>query len=164
MKQKVIFAFINDKIKVMKKVLFLMTAVFAVITTACADDRLIPFEQLPQEAQIFTRKYFSADDPLYRQAYVTYDAELFDSSYMVVFTNGDGLEFNKDGQWKDFDCQQCVVPNEIIPAPIQSYLTANFPDKAVKKIEKNRRSYEIKLAGGLELEFDLNGNLVELDD
>jgi len=148
----------------MKRLLFLMTVIAMAAAGACAAEKLLMFEQLPQEVQIFTRKYFSADDPLYRQAYVTYDAELFDSSYMVVFTNGDGLEFNKDGQWKDFDCQQCVVPNEIIPAPIQSYLAANFPDKDVKKIEKNRRSYEIKLAGGLELEFDLNGNLVELDD
>ena len=148
----------------MKRVFFLVTAMMVAFTTANAREQLMAFEQLPQEVQIFTRKYFSADDPLYRQAYVTYDDELFDSSYMVVFTNGDGLEFNKDGSWKDYECNQCVVPNEIIPAPIQSYLAANFPDKAVKKIEKNRRSYEIKLAGGLELEFDLNGNLVELDD
>lgn len=148
----------------MKRLSLSLMTIVAVIATACAGERVIPFEQLPQQAQDFTRTYFKADDPLYRNAYVTYDPELFDSSYMVVFTNGDGLEFNKDGQWKDFDCQQCVVPNEIIPATIQSYLAANFPDKAVKKIEKNRRSYEIKLAGGLELEFDLNGNLVELDD
>lgn len=148
----------------MKRVFFLATAMMVAFTTANAREQLMALEQLPQEVQIFTRKYFSADDPLYRQAYVTYDDELFDSSYMVVFTNGDGLEFNKDGSWKDYECNQCVVPNEIIPAPIQSYLAANFPDKAVKKIEKNRRSYEIKLAGGLELEFDLNGNLVELDD
>ena len=148
----------------MKRLLFLMTVIAMAAASACAAEKLLMFEQLPQEIQTFTRTYFSADDPLYRQAYVTYDAELFDSSYMVVFTNGDGLEFNKDGSWKDYECNQCVVPNEIIPAPIQSYLAANFPDKAVKKIEKNRRSYEIKLAGGLELEFDLNGNLVELDD
>ena len=148
----------------MKKVLFLITAILATVTSACADDRLIAFDQLPQDAQIFTRKYFSADDPLYRHAYVTYDAELFDSSYMVVFTNGDGLEFNKDGQWKDFDCQQCVVPNEIIPIAIQDFLSVGYPDASVKKIEKNRRTYDIKLDNGLELEFDLDGKLIEIDD
>lgn len=146
------------------KRLFLLTAIAMSVLAACANDKLIPFEKLPQEAQIFTRKYFSADDPLYRHAYVTYDAEFFDSSYTVVFTNGDGLEFNKEGQWKDFDCTQCVVPNEIIPAAIQNYLAVNFPDAVVKKIEKNRRSYEVKLGSGFELEFDLNGNLLEVDN
>ncbi len=146
------------------KRLFLMTAIAMSVLTACANDKLIPFEKMPQEAQIFTRKYFSADDPLYRHAYVTYDAEFFDSSYTVVFTNGDGLEFNKNGEWKDFDCTQCVVPAEVIPAPIQAYLAANHPDQQVKKIEKNRRDYEVKLSSGFELKFDLNGMLVEFDD
>jgi hypothetical protein len=148
----------------MKRLSLSLMTIVAVIATACAGERVIPFEQLPQQAQDFTRTYFKAEDPLYRNAYVTYDPELFDSSYMVVFTNGDGLEFNKDGQWKDFDCTHCVVPSEIIPAPIQSYLSAKFPGTAVKKIEKNRRSYEVKLDGGLELEFDLDGNLKEIDD
>lgn len=148
----------------MKRVLFLMTVIAMAVASASAAEKLLMFEQLPQEVQTFTRKYFSADNPLYRHAYVTYDAELFDSSYMVVFTNGDGLEFNKDGQWKDFDCKQCVVPNEVIPAPILDYLSASFPGVAVKKIEKNRLSYEIGLENGLELEFDLDGNLVEVDD
>ena len=148
----------------MKRLLFLMTVIAMAAASACAAEKLLMFEQLPQEVQIFTRKYFSADDPLYRHAYVTYDPELFDSSYMVVFTNGDGLEFTKDGNWKDFDCQQCVVPSEIIPEAIQNYLSVTFPSNVVKKIEKNRRSYEIKLDSGLELEFDLTGKLIEIDD
>ncbi len=148
----------------MKRVFFLATAMMVAFTTANAREQLIAFEQLPQEIQTFTRTYFSADDPLYRQAYVTYDDELFDSSYMVVFTNGDGLEFNKDGSWKDYECNQCVVPAQIIPAEIQQYLEVNYPNQAVKKIEKNRRSYELKLASGLELEFDLTGKLLEIDN
>lgn len=147
-----------------KQVLMLMAALMMGSLAIHAVERVIPFEQLPQNAQVFTRTYFKAEDPLYRQAYVTYDPELFDSSYMVVFTNGDGLEFNKDGEWKDYECTQCFVPNEVIPAPIQAYLSANMAGQRVKKIEKNRRSYDVKLDSGLELEFDLKGNLIELDD
>ena len=127
-------------------------------------DKVIPFGKLPQNAQEFTRKYFSAEDPMYKHAYVTYDAEFFDSSYTVVFTNGDGVEFNKEGEWKDFDCQYCVVPEEIIPDAIKAYLSVNVPGEQVKKIEKNRFNYEIKLSSGLELKFDLEGKLLEIDD
>lgn len=147
-----------------KQVLMLLVALMLGSVAINAAERLVALESMPQVAQDFTRKYFPATDPLYRQAYVTYDAELFDSSYMVVFTNGDGLEFNKDGSWKDFECKYCVVPAEIIPAPIKAYLDANFPDQQVKKIEKNRRDYEVKLSSGFELKFDLQGRLVEVDD
>lgn len=160
----VIFAIVNINCRRMKKQLLLIAAVLMGVVAANGAEKLVPFEQLPQNAQVFTRTYFKAEDPLYRQAYVTYDPELFDSSYMVVFTNGDGLEFNKDGEWKDYECTQCFVPNEVIPATIQAYLSANMAGQRVKKIEKNRRSYDVKLDSGLELEFDLDGKLIEVDD
>ena len=147
-----------------KQVLMLLGALMVGTMAINAAEKLVPFESMPQAAQDFTRKYFPSSNPMYKQAYVTYDAELFDSSYMVVFTTGDGLEFNRDGEWKDFECKDCVVPAEIIPAPIKAYLDANFPDQQVKKIEKNRRDYEVKLSSGFELKFDLQGRLVEVDD
>ena len=146
-----------------KRIVFLVLSILF-SASAFSADKVISFGQLPENAQKFTRKYFSADDPLYRHAYVTYDSEFFDSSYTVVFTNGDGLEFNKEGEWKDFDCQQCVVPEEIIPDVIKTYLSENMAGQQVKKIEKNRKSYEIGLSNGLELKFDLEGNLIEIDD
>ncbi len=146
-----------------KRIVFLITSVLFSVSVFSAD-KVIPFEQLPKNAQEFTRKYFSAEDPMYKQAYVTYDAEFFDSSYTVVFTTGDGLEFNKNGEWKDFDCKRCTVPDEIIPATIKAYLSTYAPEIQVKKIEKNRRDYEIKLSSGLELKFDLEGNLIEIDN
>lgn len=146
-----------------KRIVFLVASIlFSVV--AFSADKVIPFEQLPKNAQEFTRKYFSAEDPMYRHAYVTYDSEFFDSSYTVVFTNGDGIEFNKEGEWKDFDCEYCIVPEEIVPETIKSYLLINMPEVQIKKLEKNRASYEIELSSGLELKFDLEGNLLEIDD
>lgn len=146
-----------------KRIVFLMASILFSVAAFSAD-KVIPFEKLPQNAQEFTRKYFSADDPMYKHAYVTYDSEFFDSSYTVVFTNGDGIEFNKEGEWKDFDCQYCTVPEDIVPEPIKTYVSVNTAGQQIKKIEKNRTSYEIELSGGLELKFDLAGKLIELDD
>lgn len=147
------------------KRLLLMACVAVLATTAInAAEKLISFEQLPKQAQEFSNKYFAPNNPLYRISYIMYDSELFDSSYMIVYANGDGLEFNGNGEWKDFDCRQCVVPAELIPATIQAYIAANMPGEQVKKLEKNRRDYELKMSNGLELKFDLSGNLVEVDD
>lgn len=146
-----------------KRVIFLLVSVLFSVG-AFAADKVISFEQLPNNIQEFVRKYFPVDDPMYKHAFVTYDSEFFDSSYTVVFTNGDGIEFNKNGEWKDFDCKHCTVPLEILPEAIKIYLSNNLPDKQIKKIEKNRRSYEVGLVGGLDLEFDLSGKLIEIDD
>ena len=43
-------------------------------------------------------------------------------------------------------------------------MSVNMAGQQIKKIEKNRTSYEIELSGGLELKFDLTGKLIELDD
>ena len=146
-----------------KRMLFLLASV---LFTVCAfsAEKLITFEQMPKQAQEFANKYFAPDDPLYRISYIVYDSELFDSSYMVVYANGDGLEFNKDGEWKDFDCKHCVVPAELVPVPIQAYVDANLAGQQIKKLERNRRSYEVEMSGGLELKFDLDGKLIEIDD
>lgn len=146
-----------------KRVLFLIASILFSMGVFSAD-KVIPFEKLPQNAQEFTRKYFSANDPMYKHAYVTYDSEFFDSSYTVVFTNGDGIEFNKEGEWKDFDCQYCTVPEDIVPEAIKTYVSVNMAGQQIKKIERNRKSYDIELSSGLELRFDLEGNLLEIDD
>ena len=147
-----------------KKILAVLACLSLAFTAFADNERVIPFEQMPQKAQTFTRQYFPAEKNEYRQAYVTYDPEFLDSSYTVVFTTGDGIEFTKDGEWKDFECRMCTVPAEIIPAPIQAYLTQNFPDVAVKKIDRDKREIEVKLANGFELKFNTAGVLLEVDN
>lgn len=40
----------------------------------------------------------------------------------------------------------------------------NYSSNKVVKIEKEIRDYEIKLDNGLEMTFDLKGNLIDIDD
>lgn len=47
---------------------------------------------------------------------------------------------------------------------IRDYAAKNFSAHQIRKIEKNSRKYEVKLTNGVELEFDLNGNFLRIDD
>ena len=65
--------------------------------------------------------------------------------------------------WEEIDCKASSVPSAIVPAQIQEYIRKNYPDTTVKKIEKNRREYEVKLSNRVELSFDLKFNLTDID-
>ena len=47
---------------------------------------------------------------------------------------------------------------------IQDLIKKNYSSNKVVKIEKEIRDYEIKLDNGLEMTFDLKGNLIDIDD
>ena len=54
--------------------------------------------------------------------------------------------------------------SRLVPEQITAYVTANFPNAIIKKLEKNFRSWEIELNNGLELKFNSNFKVMEIDD
>jgi len=52
----------------------------------------------------------------------------------------------------------------LVPAPILAHLQTNFPGAMILKIDKERYGYEIELTNGLEMKFNNQGALMEVDD
>ncbi len=52
----------------------------------------------------------------------------------------------------------------IILDAIAAYVQTNFPGPVIVKIDKELFGYEIELLNDLELKFDKNGRLVNIDD
>nr|MBP7211172.1 PepSY-like domain-containing protein [Paludibacteraceae bacterium] len=55
------------------------------------------------------------------------------------------------------------VPDELLPNEISSYIKEKYPDKNIVSIERGKKTYEVKLSNGLELKFNLRGQLLEID-
>ena len=87
-----------------------------------------------------------------------------DSSYDVVFINGDKVEFDKKGNWKEVSCRRMTVPQAVVPVKIQEFVKSNYPEAKVLKIEKDRYEYEVKLSNFWELTFDTSFNLIDMDN
>ena len=51
-----------------------------------------------------------------------------------------------------------------IPAAIDKFVKAKYPNTFIKKIDKDRRDTEIELSNGLDLKFNKNYKLIEIDD
>ena len=143
----------------MKKIKYflLMAMVMTMSLTMSADDddRVITFEQLPQAAQAFHKAHFAAKAPLL----VTADWD----DFTIHYESGDKVEFDRSGNWKDIECYNSKVLAEAIPEQISAYLSQNYPGKSVIKLERHRSVYEVKLNNGMEIEFNRNFQVIDMD-
>lgn len=146
----------------MKKIMFIAVSVlFLSVTAAHADnDRPIQFNQLPAAAQEFINTYFSDQ----KVSFAKEERDFMEVRYEVMFTNSIKIEFYKDGQWKEVDCKYSVLPDGVVPEQIETYVDTNFPGVHIHSIDRDRRDVEVSLTNGLELTFDLNYNLIDMDD
>ena len=92
------------------------------------------------------------------------ESDFFYKSYEVIFTNGNKVEFGKNGNLEEVNCKYTSVPTAIIPTTIQKYVTTNYPDTRVLKIERDKKEYEVQLSNRVELKFDLKFNLIDIDN
>lgn len=145
----------------MKKIVFLFVSLFVMNLAVLADnDKPIQISQMPKKAQSFVQKHF-ADQSV---AVAKMETDFLDKTFDVIFTNGDKVEFDKKGNWTKIDCEHTQVPAEVIPAAIQQYVSKNYPDAKVVKIEKtDRKGYDVDLSNGFDIEFDKHMNVREID-
>lgn len=145
----------------MKRILLSVALLGLVATTACADDdKPIQFSQLPKTAQQFVKQYFANE----KVALAKMESDFFGKNYDIIFANGDKIEFDGSGNWKEVQCKYNEVPAELIPVQIQQYIKETYPDAKALKFEKQRNGYEVKLSNGWELEFNKRFELIDMDN
>lgn len=90
-----------------------------------------------------------------------------DNEYEVMLSDYTKLDFTLRYDWKKIDCEHSTVytavPAELVPAQISNYVKTSFPNQSIVKIDKDRRDWEIELTNDIELKFDRNFNLIEMD-
>lgn len=143
----------------MKKMILMVVMMFALTSCKSQENKVITFDKLPSKAQSFIKSNFSNMNILQ----VVKDNELFDKEYVVYFTEGSKIEFNKKGDWEDIEIK-AGVPKSIINASINNFITKNHQNTKVVDINKDKRDYEVKLDNSIEIVFNLNGDFLRYDD
>lgn len=112
------------------------------------------------EITTFVSNYFPQTEIL------TVKAE--DDEYEVKLADGTEISFNLNFEWTHIDCEEGMVyhavPAELVPEQIATYVTANYPNQHIDKIEKMANGWEIALSNGVEIEFDSNFNVIHIDN
>lgn len=147
----------------MKKIVFLMLIIAATFLTAPADTYTIDRDALPEAAREMLAEHF----PKAKIGMIKVDKHLLKKTdYDVRLVNGTKIEFSNSGKWTSVDCKSREVPSGLIPRTIRNYISKNYNDVTVVKIEKKVSGYKVGLSDGVELKFSLLGQFkgVELDD
>ena len=82
----------------------------------------------------------------------------------MIYADRPEVEFDSDGAGTSVGSRYTAVPADIVPEQIKSYVAQTFPNQQVRKIERKRYSWEIELSNGLEIEFDKQFNVTDIDD
>lgn len=147
----------------MKRIGIILIGLALMTNLACADNDKVTnnINELPQVSRTFLNNYFNGN----KVSHIKIDKDLFlIDSYDVILTDGTSVEFNRDGEWKEVKSFQQNIPDTLIPAEIKQYVNQNYPNQKIMTVERGKRKVSIDLANGLELEFDLNGNLIDIDN
>ena len=148
----------------MKRIMrIVMIAIFCMmsfnIVANAGNDKPINVNELPAKAQTLLSKLFKGQKVML----ATIESGVVSRSYDVVLRNGTKLEFDKKGNLTEIDCKQGIVPSQLIPQPIKNYLKENYRGEAVRKIELNKKEYEVELTNGIDLTFNKHFQLIDID-
>lgn len=141
---------------------FIVSGIFALalLMTGCSDKPVLP-AQLPAPIQTFVQQYFPGQTITFAQK----DLELTGWKYEIFLADGTHIDFDTDDMWDKIECSLTnPVPTALIPPPVASTIQANYPDAMITKIDKERNGFEVDLANGLELKFNKQGAIVDMDD
>ncbi|NPD92168.1 PepSY-like domain-containing protein [Xylanibacter muris] len=144
----------------MRKVIMALVCLITVQTTATADtDKIIDRTKLPAVAQQIIKKHFKGK----KVAAAKMESNIISKNYDVIFTNGDKIEFDKNGNWTEIDCKRSSVPAMLVPTAISKYVKNNYSGSKIIKIEKDKSEYEIELSTGTEITFNKHFQVTDID-
>lgn len=133
---------------------------FLPLLTSAQKEKRINLQDLPEQAQSFIKNNLNKAKA--QQVWKETENAL-EVAYKVTFQDRLKVKFDKLGNWKEVNGNRKPIPTEFIPDKILRYVRQSFPHNEVVKIEKEKRSYEVEISNGLELEFDKKGNFVKID-
>lgn len=151
----------------MKKITITLLAIIATATTAFAtslyfisDDKPVTYDELPAEAKAFIANNFANEEI----SHILLDKDVVTAEYDVVFLSGTKLEFDSRGEWKEVDMHNGSVPQNLVPQAIAEYVKKNYPNNEITELKRDKHHTKVGLKGGLELTFNKDYKLVDVDD
>lgn len=140
-----------------KLILFLLLLITSAgAAYAFIDSYTLDRKNLPEPAREMLDKYF----PKAKVGMIKVDRHLLKKTdYDVRLVNGTTIEFSNSGKWKSVDCKTREVPEGLVMKPIRNYVTKNCNGAKIVRIVKKSSGYVIGLSDGIELKFNLLGQI-----
>ena len=142
-----------------KRMLFLLVTLMCAVT-GCWAGKPIAYSEMTKEAKDFIEQNF----PNMKVAFVESYFGIFGSSYELTFNTGDEVKVTTTGDWKEISSEYMDFPQQLIPDFIKTYLDDNFPNVKIEKMEKYKKYIEVELVNNVEIKFNYQGIVIDLDN
>lgn len=126
---------------------------------SCANDKLVPTTEIPQEA----KEYIKAHFPENNVTQAIKDRDGLSVSYDILLDDFTSLEF-KRGDIKEVKSKgKKQLPNSVIPAAILTYVQQSYPNNHIIEWKWDDRKQKVELDNQIELEFNKKGEFLRID-
>lgn len=137
----------------------LIVSLLLVTLSVNAQDKVIPESELPAEITTYLKTHFP-DSPILQ---ASIDRDTFSYSYEVTLKDRISLEFDSDGAVNEIESKS-ALPTSVVPNEISDYVLSTYPDRTIVQWKLDDRYQEVELDNGMELEFDMKGSFMRIDD
>lgn len=144
----------------MKHIMVLLTSLTIALTACAGNTQIGSFGDLPEPAQTFVKTHFAEENI----SLVLVENDGLHKEYQVSLNDQTKLEFDSKGNLSEIEMFQKPIPAGILPQAIEQYLAANFPNAFAVEYAIDRRKQKVELNNKLDLEFDLQGKFLKIDD
>lgn len=143
----------------MKKIITIFLVTFSLtFLLSCDKEEVITERNIPAAIKTYITTHFPAT--AVHRAVKDRDG---DELYEITLANGVTLEFNKLNEIIDIDANS-KLPASVIPPPLLSYTSTNYPSNYIIGWELTGNNQEIKLNSNVELIFTMAGEFLRIDD
>ena len=139
------------------KATLLLTIMIALIS--CDQEKVMQASEYPSEITSYVSTHFPNNSILQ----IVKDSEGMTKKYEVLLSENIRLEFDNKKEITDIDGNK-QLPNSVIPEKILQYVMANYPNNVITDWELENKRQQIGLDNGLDLEFNLEGDFLRLDN
>ncbi|WP_052958730.1 PepSY-like domain-containing protein [Maribacter thermophilus] len=147
------------------KIPVIAMASFLTVFTSCNDDDdnsndiYLSETEIPETIQSYITDHFGENMILNAEK----ETENNEVTYEIYLTDNTNLEFNSDLDIVDIDGTS-KLPDSVIPEAILDYTATNYPDNYITDWELELDHQQVELDNNVELEFDMNGDFIRIDN
>lgn len=125
---------------------------------SCAKEEIKPGENLPTEIRVYLANHYPS------QYIIESIIDKTDSTntYELKLDIATSLEFNYKKEIIDID-GNTELPHSTISSKIFDYVSINYPNNFITGWEMDEGKQEVELNNGVDLEFDMNNDFLQVD-
>jgi len=142
-----------------KRFFAICTIIGTISFTGCSQDIVIKTDDIPNEISA----YITANFPNQLITQATKDKDGLDVSYEINLNDLTELDFNRKKEITGID-RNSKLPDSVVPEKILNYVKNNYPYSAITSWKIDDNNQEIEVDNGLDLEFNLSGDFISIDN